>query len=448
MQRSRPSLFHSAAASVLSALAIGALGGCSAAAGVGTTPNVAHATAGVRAPAARRRATTPIDHVVIVIQENRSFDNLFQGYPGANTQSYGLDSQGNDVPLKPVGFTGKVPSVIHTLRGFLGDYDNGNLDGWDTVTKKDAAYSYVPAAQVQPYLVMARQYVLADEMFASNIDASFVAHQYLIAGQSNDEVDFPQGAWGCNSHGKTDLIYQLTAQRTYGAQVPVCQNPQTLGDELDSAGVSWHFYAAATMGSIWSAYQAVSHIYNGPDWTSDVVTPSSQFLADVSNPSKPYLANVTWITPTFTNSDHQGSKSATGPTWVASVVNAVGQSQFWDSTVIFVVWDDWGGWYDHVPPPQLDLDGLGFRVPLLCISPYAQQGVVNHTQLEFGSILRFVENNWSLGQLAASDSRATPADTGCLNYSQAPRTFVPIASVHPASFFLRQPQSAQPPDDD
>ncbi len=153
----------------------------------------------------------------------------------------------------------------------------------------------------------------------------------------------------------------------------------------------------------WNGYQAINHIYNGPQW-SNVVTPPSQFLTDVQNGT---LATVTWVEPTYPDSDHSGNGSTTGPAWVASVVNAVGESKFWDSTAIFVMWDEWGGWYDPVAPPYEDYDGLGFRVPLLVISPYAKQGYVSHTQFEHGSILRFVEDTFGL----PSSPPATPAPT-------------------------------------
>jgi phospholipase C len=236
----------------------------------------------------------------------------------------------------------------------------------------------------------------------------------------------------------------------------VCEDPQTLADELDAAGLTWKFYAVAgppkqpgTIPSDWNGFGAVSHIYNSSMWTQNVASGPRKILSDLAHGK---LANMTWVTPTWTNSDHSAARSKTGPAWIASVVNAIGKSAFWNSTVIFVVWDDWGGWYDHVPPPQLDYDGLGFRVPLLIISPYAAQGVVAHKQLEFGSILRYIENNWGLGQLGTSDARATPVDQGCsatqpcLNYGQSPRPFMKIDAPLPPSFFIDQPYDSTPYD--
>jgi phospholipase C len=229
-----------------------------------------------------------------------------------------------------------------------------------------------------------------------------------------------------------------------GYEVP-CWDPKTLGDELDSAGLTWAFYAPpVTSGDgIWSSYQAIKHIYKGPDWTKDVFSPSTQFLQDVSSGN---LRNVTWVMPTYTNSDHPGSGSNTGPSWVASLVNAVGQSQYWNSSAIFIFWDDYGGMYDPEAPALLDYDGLGMRLPLLIISPYAKKGHVSHVHYEHGSILKFVEDQFGLGRLAASDTRANSPKVDSFDFSQPPRKFVKIAAPFDRAYFMRQPVDRRPPD--
>jgi phospholipase C len=138
------------------------------------------------------------------------------------------------------------------------------------------------------------------------------------------------------------------------------------------------------------------------------------------------MAAVTWITPTYANSDHGGVKSKGGPAWVASLVNAVGQSKFWDSTAIFVIWDDWGGWFDPVVPVYKDYDGLGYRVPLIMISPYAKAGYVTHVQYESSSVLRFIEDNFGVAPLEASDSRAADPANDAFDFNQTPIPFKPI----------------------
>ncbi len=264
---------------------------------------------------------------------------------------------------------------------------------------------------------MAGQYVLADHMFTSHIDASYASHQYIIAGQANHAVDLPSGDWGC-AGDKRDKVKTLTATRTYGPKESPCYDAQTIADELENKGLSWRYYASSPT-YFWSAYQAISHIYSGSDF-ANVVSPPSQILTDVPDGT---LASVTWVTPLWGFSDHASSNSTLGPQWVTSVVNAIGESRFWDSTAIFIFWDEWGGWYDHVPPPYVDYDGLGFRVPLLVISPYARKNHVAHTQFEHGSILRFVEDTFGLARLAASDTRANSPAQDSFDFHQPPRAF-------------------------
>jgi phospholipase C len=311
---------------------------------------------------------------------------------------------------------------------------------------------------------MAEQYVLADQMYASNLDvSSFVSHQYIIAGQASRTVNYPETAWGCPG-GPTDKAYTLNDRRVVSSapdQV-VCFDNETLGDELDDAKLPWAFYTYPVgdapkpcdgdpdgdtyqeSNGIWSAYQAIRHICYGPDWKKDVITNATQFLTDVPSGK---LATVTWITPTCKNSDHATCDGDTGPSWVASLVNAVGESSFWSTSAIFIFWDDPGLWYDPEPPAYVDYDGLGFRVPLLIVSPYAKKGYVSHTHYEHGSILKFVEDEFGLGRLAPSDKRAnSPADA--FDFNQSPRKFVQIPAPYDKNYFLHQAPDPRPPDTD
>jgi phospholipase C len=395
-----------------------------------------------------------IQHVVIVVQENRSFDNLFQGYPGADTRSYGYDSTGKKVTLTPAGLQGTFDPG-HESRDFFAACDgspigqNCKMDAFDLEgggsKGSDPEYAYVPHSQVKPYFAMASQYVLADRMFASQLDGSFISHQYIIAGQASSAVDNPTGTWGCEG-GPGDTIPTLNQDRSYGPSIPECFNNQTLGDELDAAGLTWRYYTGAvgTPSDVWSAYRSIEHILDGPDWNADVVSPQTRFFKDVRRGN---LAAVTWITPTCVNSDHANCGGRHGPDWVASIVNAVGESPFWNTTAIFVFWDDWGGWYDHVPPPYEDYDGLGIRVPMLVISPYAKQGYVSHVQYEHGSILRFAEDQFGLPRLAASDARANSPARDCFDFRQPPRAFVPIPAARSAAEFIAEPVDLRSPDE-
>ena len=421
------------------------IAGCSAASNTANLP---------AAPSARRHATSrnPIEHVVFIIQENRSFNNLFLGYPGATTQNYGYDTHGNKISLQPIGLaTGW--DIDHSAQGFFNACDGtGSLpgtdcrmDGWNTEqttlhAPANAQYAYVPRAQIRPYWEMARAYVLADNAFQSNLDGSFVAHQYAIAAYASSTVDTPLGEWGC-SGGKRDTVPRLTAQRAIGSRIPACFDYPSIASEADAAGVSWRSYAGSVDGDggLWSAYQALRPVYRGADWKADVISPPSQFLTDVAGGT---LADVTWITPTYGTSDHGGMDASGGPAWVASVVNAVGESEFWDSTAIFVLWDDWGGWFDPVPPVFEDYDGLGFRVPMIVISPYAKRGYVTHVQYETASVVRYIEDTFGLGRLSAADARAADPAGDALDYSQKPRAFKPIPGSKPAWYWVRNVRSS------
>jgi phospholipase C len=154
-----------------------------------------------------------------------------------------------------------------------------------------------------------------------------------------------------------------------------------------------------------------------------------------------------WVTPNAANSDHAGIGQNTGPSWVASVVNAIASGPNWSSTAIFIVWDDWGGWYDHVVPPQLDSMGLGFRVPLIVVSPYAKRGYVSHVQHEFGSILHFTEEAFGLPAMTTVDSRADDL-RDCFDFSQVSQRYRAIHSRKPAAYFLHEPIDNRLPDDD
>jgi phospholipase C len=425
----------------------------------------------------RHGSSGKIKHIVIVIQENRSFNNLFYGFPGATTTTYGYDTSGRKITLKPIGLaetwdldhsssgfvtacngTGRIPGTNCQMNGF-------NKEGWTcggasgpSCPIKDPPYAYVPHSDTKPYFDMGKQYVVADQMYASNFDgSSFTSHQYIIAAQAEKSVNYPEAAWGCpGGPGDRVAIVGPDRQVPYGYQPP-CFADNTLGKEADDAGVTWAYYSffeTKTEGFCddrkrnckpggWAAYQANKYVYYGSDWKKDVVALPSQFLTDVSNGQ---LRQISWVTPTWTNSDHPGSNSNTGPQWVASVVNAVGQSKYWDSTAIVIFWDDYGGWYDPEPPAYVDSEGLGFRLPMIIISPYAKRGYVSHVHYEHGSILKFVEDQFGLGRLSASDKRATSPEKDCFDFKQPPRPFKAIPTVLGKDYFMHQPLDDRPPD--
>jgi phospholipase C len=423
-----------------------------------------------------REARTHIKHVIVIVQENRSFDNLFANYPGADTRSYGYAHDGTRVPLRPVSLAAPY-DLSNGFADFLRSYDSGKMDGWDLRrvinyrgvppnVAQYPPYAYVPPSETKIYFELAHRYVLADHMFASNLDLSFVAHLYLIAGQAAGTMNVPVGRpWGCDAEDGT-YVNTLTRDRRPGEPVFPCFDLRTLGDELTEKRLSWRYYAPQIMpaskwsrwkgrpdgwssqpgvpdlGQLWTPYDAIAHVRYGPMWSSHIVAPQTRILDDIA---RGQLADVTWVVPSFKDSDHPNSRSTSGPRWVASIVNAVGKSRFWDTTAIFVLWDDSGGWYDHVAPPQLDYDGLGIRVPLLVISPYAKHGYVSHTTYESASIVKFIEQVYDLAPLAAADRRADGL-AGCFDFTSPARPYEAITGVDPRVFLAEAP-SNQPPDD-
>jgi phospholipase C len=394
-----------------------------------------------------------IKHVVVIIQENRSFDNFFRGFPGANSVNEGMSPLG-PVPLHPVDLDLPV-DVDHQRKAFLAAYDNGKMDGWtrvDTLPKQypEFPYAYVPRAQIEPYWQMALEYTLGDRMFQSNTGPSFPAHLYLIAGQSDftasnpNHLETTRFAWGCDSPLTARVSVIDPDGQEVGGPFP-CLNFPTIADLALSYGITWRYYAPGLedLGNIWSAFDAIRHIRYSPYW-GNVISPETQVLRDARRGDLP---NITWVAPTAQNSDHPfprenlpraiAVRGAYGPEWVASVVNSLGHSPLWNSTAIFVVWDDWGGWFDHVAPPQLDRMGLGPRVPFIVISPWAKRHYVSHVQHEFGSLLKFMELTFNLPSLHTTDERSD-ALRDCFDFSQTRGAFHDIAVMRQAAFFESQ----------
>ncbi|HEV3092031.1 MAG TPA: alkaline phosphatase family protein [Candidatus Cybelea sp.] len=416
--------------------------------------------------------SSPIKNVIVIVQENRSFDDFFATFPNAEGTTQGLmkTSSGDMyVPLQPVDLKESC-DFKHSYQNYLTDLDGGKMDGFDdegangkcNQKKSIAPYQYVKPKQIAPYWDMAKEYVLGDQMFQTQGSDSFTAHQDLVAGATifdtaGDEslVDLPtKTPWGCDAPARTRTSYLLST--TSGLQYKRNQGPfpcmsyETMRDLLDGAGVSWKYYSPPIQGGtggIWNAFEAIKAVRYGPEWGVNVTDSDTAIFSDIAYGQLPA---VSWVIPDQENSDHPESKSDTGPSWVASIVNAVGESQYWNTSAIVVVWDDWGGFYDHVPPAFYDqYGGLGFRVPLIVVSPYAlgggTQNYVSHTQYEFGSILKFIEDTFALGSLGKTDERATSIGD-CFNLYQAPRPFSAIPSKYGKAFFLRQRPSYKPVD--
>jgi phospholipase C len=401
-----------------------------------------------------------IAHVVVVIQENRSFDNLFATFPGADGATEGKTSNGKTVKLRKTELA--YPHDLgHSWQRFLAAYDGGKMDGFNLEGGGVSGYAgtdpyqYVDPKQIAPYWEIARTYVLADHMFQTQGSGSYTAHQDLIRGGTSIDaneslIDFPsQQPWGCDSPPGTTTSILTVAQKFLPASGPFpCLTYRTLRDLLDAKNLSWKYYSPrinGSTGAVWNAFDSIKAVRYGPEWKTNVTTTSSVFFKEVAENRLPA---VSWIVPILTNSDHSGPHVDAGPSWVGNIVNTVGESKYWDSTAVVIVWDDWGGFYDNVPPPFRDkTGGLGFRVPMLVVSPYARKGYIAHREYEFGSILKFIEDNWQLGRIGTSDVRAASI-AGCLDFRQHPRKFIPIPVKYSREYFENQPPSDQPVDDE
>jgi phospholipase C len=402
-----------------------------------------------------------IKHVVIIVQENRTFENLFAGFQGADAPMFGRDIKGRKIPLKVVDFIPLV-NLDHDFAPAVHAWNHGKMNGF---TGKASGlpdtypYGRLRRSEIAPYWDMAKQYVLADHMFPTEFGPSFTGHLSLIAGTTSLSskkavADNPIGGpWGCDAAPGT-ITFTVNLKRIIKTGPFPCYTQfHTMADVLDGGNVSWKYYAPAIDadkgGVLWSSFSAIRAVRYGSDWTKDMSSPQTNVLIDAK---KGTLPNVSWVIPDWTWSDHPSSGSDMGPSWVSAVVNAIGHGPDWNSTAIVIVWDDWGGWYDNVPPPRLDYRGPGIRVGCIIVSPYAKPHYVDHTQYEFGSILRFAEEAFGLPTIGPesagyTDARATSLDDA-FDFTQAPRPFETIPAKYPPSTFLRQKPSGRPPDTD
>jgi phospholipase C len=414
--------------------------------------------------AAAAQSRSPIQHVVVIFQENRSPDNLFHGLPGADIATSGINSKGKKILLTPIPLDNNY-DLDHTHRSFVTMYDDGKMDGADKLgitcsphakncPPPNPQFKYVRPSDVAPYFQLAEQYVFGDHMFQTNQGPSFPAHQFIIAGTSAPtatsdlfaaeepggvkNIDFDTG---CTAP-KKEFVFLIDPNGDESQKAYPCFEHPTLTDLLDDAKLSWRYYTPSA-NMIWTAPNAISHIRFGPDW-KDVILDPKQIFKDITGN---HLPVVSWVIPTWGESDHPGSgNKGLGPAWVASIVNAIGKSSYWSTTAIFIAWDDWGGWYDHVAPTIYDSYEYGFRVPLIVVSPYAKTEYVSHATHDFGSILKFIETTFGLPSLGYADSRADDL-YDCFQFDAAPQAFHAIQTPHDANYFVHHTEPPGDPDD-
>ena len=352
----------------------------------------------------------PIKHIIIIDKENHSFDNLFGRFPGADGATTAHISTGKDVQLSHTPDK-TLLDVGHAGAAAVLAVNNGRMDQFDLLpgarqNGKDIADSQYFESDIPNYWKYARAFTLDDHFFASIIGPSFPNHLVTVAATSGNTVDNPRGqyvhAWGCDG-GSQSVVNGIRPDGTHFVTHP-CFNFVTLPDRLEQAHISWKYYAPKQFASgyVWSALDAIRHIRYSSLWKSNV-PPDTTFVKDVAAGKLP---QVSWIVTNARESDHPPASICLGENWTVRIINAVMKSPYWKDTVIFLTWDDFGGFYDHVAPPKLDYISLGPRVPTIVISPFARQHRIDHTQYDFNSMVRFIEDDFRIAPLTSSDKSA------------------------------------------
>jgi phospholipase C len=390
-----------------------------------------------------------IRHVVMIMQENRSFDSYFGTYPGAD----GFPMQ-NGVPavcvadpelggcVRPYHDTADVNAGgPHNVAAAAGDIDGARMDGFiaqaETVMTRKCnvpgrprcpangitdVMGYHDQREIPNYWAYANTFVLQDHMFEPNASWSLPAHLFMVSEWSakcsivdnpmscvNDIDDPPSvgmpGPPVTPNYAWTDLTYLLHAHHVswkyYVAEgtQPDCEDDAmtcTLGPQSVGTPQIWNplpYFTTVRQDSELGNIQTVDH-----------------FITDVQSGTLPA---VSWVVPNGKLSEHPPARVSDGQAYVTGLINAVMQSPVWDSTAIFLAWDDWGGFYDHVPPPAVDENGYGLRVPGLVISAWAKRGFIDHQTLSFDAYVKFIEDDFLGGQRIdpRTDGRPDPRPT-------------------------------------
>jgi phospholipase C len=454
-------------------------------------------------PCAARAAPT-FSHIIIVLQENRTPDNIFGSNPtfepGVDIATSGVNSKGQTIPLTAEKLA-DCYDIRHSHLAFELSLKGSDLDpiftpkGCTAPANPQFKYADNSTGTVQPYFDIATNYSFANRMFQTNEGPSFPAHQFIFGGSSAPSLDSslfaaenmsgaPNAAAGCLAKSTTTVnLVDGFGSETSNAPIYPCLDHPTLTDLFEAAipAISWRYYAAKAT-SIWTAPNAIEHICvpnaahtecTGKDWTNGNVVPKDpgKVLKDISNCN---LQAMSWVTPSGPESDHPQGNSGLGPAWVASIVNAVGSQpacasgeKYWNDTAIIITWDDWGSWFDHVKPfatyaqpanPPAWGDGYtyGFRVPMMVVSAYTPAGYVDNETLDFGNILYFIEQNFGVGFINGTDTSTYGRYADYVAQSRGDlsefftlttaRTFIPIPSKISPAYFINSPESAAAPD--
>jgi phospholipase C len=299
-------------------------------------------------------------------------------------------------------------------------FDRINLAPDPRQPGKFLPYTQYSEEQIPNYWAYAKAFTLGDRMFTSNAGASFPNHLFKIAATANGAYENPSGPdqlrWGCDSRPRQH-VPSLTPRGKLFNQEP-CFNIVTIVDRLEEAGISWAYYAPAPgkPGYKWNSLSAIRTVRNNAARWKAHVRLDTKFAADAKAGRLPA---VSYLVSNVLDSEHPPQSVCRGENWTVRQLNALMQGPDWKSSVVFLSYDDFGGFYDHVAPPRSDVFGFGPRVPLLVISPFAKPGFVDHTTYEFSSFLRFIEERYGFEPLSERDAAADNM-ANAFDFSQRP----------------------------
>jgi phospholipase C len=367
----------------------------------------------------------PVDYIFIIFKENHTYDNYFATFPGGDGATGLAYPAGGDLYL---------PGNNGWTAGHA-DYDGGAMDGFSAQSK----VSYAPA-NGQPggpanyYWEIAQAGVLCDHFHTAVMSDSFPNHLFTVAASCGRCISNPSVQSVLAGNPTLSALDATGNVVSHPMNFTLAEIATTLPNELEAAGLTWTYYSESSsnpiakiadqledqgigVGSIEALRRTRGY---ATSYREDVEDFDKNFGAQLAAGA---VGNVTWIRPGALNSEHPGlSGVQAGADWTRAVVNAIGQSAYWDRCAIFITYDDFGGFYDHVAPPQLDEFGLGFRVPCTVVSPYAKRGFVDPTTTEVSSILKFAETDFGLPAMTARDAIAADF-TEAFDFAQPPRPF-------------------------
>ncbi|HEY3765998.1 MAG TPA: alkaline phosphatase family protein [Gaiellales bacterium] len=364
-------------------------------------------------------ALARIKHVIFVTKENRSFDNYFGLYPGADGTSTGRTMAGRTRRLARLLDTNK--DLRHDRAAMLHDIHFGQMTGFSSMPHPNFAYTEARPGQLPAYWAYARHYTLGDHMFSSVAAPSLPNHIFTVAAHDGGMVDDRgySGQWGCDAPASQRVPVYRDGRRSL--QYP-CFNITSLGQQLSRRLISWRAYGPRlhAQGSGWIGYEAIRGVRKTALWSH--IHPNPQLWKDLA---RNRLPAVSWVVPPYERSEHPPASVCSGEDWTTSLVDRVMRSPYWSSTLIVVTYDESGGFYDHLAPPRVDNLGYGPRVPLLLIGPWVKPGFIDHHTYDFASIDKLIALRYHLPMLSRREANATPITAALQAQTPTPALILP-----------------------